>query len=586
MNKINELTNPKTNILLVLIIVLGTILRFYQLDTYSIFFDEKSTMVVSQGIVLEGANQKDVFSKPTFTPREFWAPKSFADYCEAMTRSDIGNSPFYYLLLHWWMDVFGYSDFSARAMSALFSVLIIGLTFVFTRRFFGNKTAIIATFIVAIEPFFIAYSHQARNYSLTFFLTLLSTYFFLRLIENEQKRKNDWLLYLGYSLVSGLCLLSHFLTISVFLAHGIYALIFLRNLQGWKRIIIAGIVASLGLVWWMTMGGGQWTLRTLAYQANLYRELAHTNPDSNPYAHILPATIPNVALKSFPIFTDIYILTNGLADTIGGKIEYLVSILTGLVLIGVYYGSQRIALLRKLGLALPTIILLGSVLFYKQNHLQLMIFSAGIFTISLLPQIHQQADSQQRKRLWLLYIVGLVPTLFIIIMSFKNGHTYGLTQRYSGFSFPYIIILVALVLQHIAKLEANFKVPISILLLAQLGFVGNRLQEIYADKSLKYTYFIEPRQPNPYYIAANKIKELYQPGDTIFYPAPKMVFLTEMDRTFLPYSIQDAQLTNLYLPKEADYVQAMDTTQFDRIILKRKISGDSLELVNLNGRRQ
>src|SRR5690606_3504564 len=221
------------------------------------------------------------------------------------------------------------SDYSARALSAVFSVLIIGLSFIFTRRFFGTRTALIAAFIVAIEPFFIAYSHQARNYSLTFFLTLLSTYYFLRILESENDNKKDIKLYIGYSLVSGLCLLSHFLTISVFLAHGVYALIFLRNVNGWKRMIIAGITASLGLAWWMTMGGGQWTMRSLAYQANLYRELAHTNPDSNPYAHILPATIPNVAIKSFPIFTDIYILTNGLADTIGGKIEYLVSILTG-----------------------------------------------------------------------------------------------------------------------------------------------------------------------------------------------------------------------------------------------------------------
>src|SRR5690606_4985997 len=162
----------RTIIILAVILLVGTVLRFYRLDTYSIFFDEKSTMVVSQGIVLEGANQKDVFSKPSFTPADFWKPKSLADYYEAMTRSDIGNSPFYYLALHLWMDVFGLSDYSARSLSAVFSVLIILLTYHFARKYFSEKTALIAAFIVAIEPFFIAYSHQARNYSLTFYLTL------------------------------------------------------------------------------------------------------------------------------------------------------------------------------------------------------------------------------------------------------------------------------------------------------------------------------------------------------------------------------------------------------------------------------
>jgi 4-amino-4-deoxy-L-arabinose transferase-like glycosyltransferase len=126
-------------------------------------------MVISQGVVLEGANQKEVFSTlklsdsqfwktPTldyrplrvlrslsysetfspraFTPAEFWAPKTLEDYFEANNRSDIGNSPFYYLILHWWTVVFGLSDFSVRFLSVIFSVLIIGLTYLFGKRFF------------------------------------------------------------------------------------------------------------------------------------------------------------------------------------------------------------------------------------------------------------------------------------------------------------------------------------------------------------------------------------------------------------------------------------------------------------------
>ncbi len=52
----------QTWITLAVILIIGIALRLYHLDSYSIFFDEKSTMVVSQGIVLEGANQKEVFS--------------------------------------------------------------------------------------------------------------------------------------------------------------------------------------------------------------------------------------------------------------------------------------------------------------------------------------------------------------------------------------------------------------------------------------------------------------------------------------------------------------------------------------------
>lgn len=576
-------------------------------------------MLVSQGIVLEGANQKEAFAtrvitvpefwktpefslRPpklarsfsyneafrikTFTPEEFWASKSIDDYYEALTRSDIGNSPFYYLLIHEWMDLFGYSDYAARSLSVLFSVLIIALTYVFARRFFGEQTALISSAIVAFEPFFIAYSHQARNYSLTFFLTLLSTYFFLRIIENENAKKRELSLYAGYILVSGLSLLSHFLVISVFLAQGIYALLFLRQVKGWVRLSIAGVLALTGITWWMTMGGGVWTLSTLDYQAKLYKRMADTMPYNNPFGIILPATFPNVFIKSLPIFSDLYLLTNGLFEALEGKKNVIIALFIGVLLTLVHRFNHKINLPDWLRATIPSLLLAASWLIYNNHGIQFCILSLGIFLLSLVPEIHSSASVEQKKRLWLIYLMTSVPTLFLIVMSFKNGHTYGLTQRYSGFSFPYMIILVSLLIQYGAKINSGFKLPLIVLLSFQAYFVGLRLKEFYEDRSIKYGYFAEPRKPNPYYAAAQKIKEQYQPGDTIFYPAIPKEILSEMDRTYLNYSIVDAQMTNLYLPKDARYIQQMDTTQYDHIILKRKVQNDSLIIVTLKNLRQ
>ncbi|WP_229254018.1 hypothetical protein [Dyadobacter sp. NIV53] len=170
-------------------------------------------------------------------------------------------------------------------------------------------------------------------------------------------------------------------------------------------------------------------------------------------------------------------------------------------------------------------------------------------------------------------------------MAFKGGHTNGLTQRYSGFSFPYVIILIGLLLQYFTNLKAEFRLLIFVFLALQLYYVGLRLKELYEDRSAKYGYFVDPRDPNPYFAAARKIKEVYQKGDTIIYPSRKYPLLSEMDRTFLPYSLRDAQLTNLYFLKEADYIQKIDTTQTDRILIKRSIQKDTLEIINLKGRQ-
>ena len=332
-------------------------------------------MVISQGIVLEGANQKKAFAtlhvgnsefwktpapkldyKPlppvarsftftetyipkAFTPEEFWAPKTLADYYEALTRSDIGNSPFYYWLLHYWLEVFGLSDYSARAFSVIFSVLIIGLTYLFARKFFSQQVGLIAAGIVAVEPFFIAYSHQARNYSMTFFLTFLATYFFLAIVENRNSGRKTFWLYIGYILSAGLGMLSHFLVIAVLLSHAVYALFFLRDIKTWLRMVIAAPAVLAGVAWWMIFGGGQYTLYSLNHQAALYKRMAEENPGNNPFG-ALPATFTNVFNKSLPVFSDLILFTNGLTDALLGKRNTIIAILIGLVLIIWYRFSE------------------------------------------------------------------------------------------------------------------------------------------------------------------------------------------------------------------------------------------------------
>lgn len=578
-----DFLSARSSWILLVIVLAGILLRFYRLDTYSIFFDEKSTMVVSQGIVLEGANQKDVFTQPSFTPADFWKPKKIADYYEAMTRSDIGNSPFYYLTLHLWMDVFGLSDFSARSFSVIFSVLIILLTYLFARRFFSENTALIAAAIVTIEPFFIAYSHQARNYSLTFFLTLLSTFYFLRIVENANAGKRNVWNYVGYIIASFFCPLSHFLTASVFIGHGLYALFFLKA-RHWLKVLLAGVLAMSGIAWWLTYGGGQWTLHSLDHQAKEYKRVAENMPSDNPYGNILPATPANVFFKSLPMFGDLLIFMNGLFDALAGKKNLILSFLSGLALVIICHGR----LFQRLAIAQRSIILalvaFAPMLFYSQTRLRFVILSVAILLLSLFPAVHKSASAAERKRLWLMYIMATVPTLFLIAFAFKSGHTFGLTQRYSGFSFPYVIIFMALLAQYVARLKGEYIALIGVVMLVQSGFVALRLKEFYDDRSAKYGYFQEPRPSNPYYAAAHEIKKLYQPGDTIFYGAPPVVIFNEMDRTFLPYSIQDAQLTNLYLPKDAQYIQVMDTVRTDKIILK-KAAGNSIEIADLTGKR-
>ncbi|HEV7378327.1 MAG TPA: hypothetical protein VGN64_00925, partial [Dyadobacter sp.] len=328
-----------------------------------------------------------------------------------------------------------------------------------------------------------------------------------------------------------------------------------------------------------------YTLYSLGYQADLYKRVAETMPLNNPYGIILPATIGNVFNKALPIFSDLIIFTNGLTDGPTGKRNVLISVIGGVILILWFRFRDKINVPSWLGHRLPYILIILTTLFYTNHKAQFAILSVSLFALSFIPDVHRQASEEQKKRLWMLYIMGLVPTLFLVFMAFRGGHTFGLTQRYSGFSFPYVMIVISLLLQHFARLQNEFKLVLFVFLALQLYFVGLRLQEFYNDKSAKYGYFTVPRAPNPYYEAAQKIKEVYQKGDTIFYPAPVFPMVSEMDRTFLSYSIREAQITNLYLPKDATYIQAMDTTQTDKIFIRRAAQKDTLTIIDLKGKQ-
>jgi hypothetical protein len=192
-------------------------------------------------------------------------------------------------------------------------------------------------------------------------------------------------------------------------------------------------------------------------------------------------------------------------------------------------------------------------------------------------------DQIQRKQNWFLLILAFLPTLFLVLMTFKNGHTFGLSQRYSGFSFPYSIIIVSL-----ALLQANHKSkPINYLIwgifFIQLIFVGMTVKTVLNDESFKYNYRDKARSENPYPLIANKLEELYQTGDTIIYPSfVKTFYETDIYTKDIKKSVLDAQYVNLYFPKDAEYIQTIDEKEPNKVILK-KMNGQKIEIFDLKG---
>ena len=145
------------------------------------------------------------------------------------------HPPLYWIVLHGWMAIAGHSEFSARFLSALASILSVALIFALGRRLFGSSVGLAAAVFVVVNPFQIWYAQTARMYALSTALAMATT-----LVLWTAQRRDRWQSWAVYSLLTTFHLYLHYYAAFVALAQGIWVLVALR--RQWRRLL--GFVAA------------------------------------------------------------------------------------------------------------------------------------------------------------------------------------------------------------------------------------------------------------------------------------------------------------------------------------------------------
>ncbi len=152
--------------ILIAILLLATLLRFYRLDAQSLWSDEGAS--VAQAV-------RDI-------------PTSVQN-----AAGDI-HPPLYYILLHFWVIPFGTNEIGVRSFSAVLGVALVGVCYLLGRKLWDECTGLIAALLAAINPFQIYYAQEARMYMLLALLGALTVYATIRGLDNSQlprKRPNS-----------------------------------------------------------------------------------------------------------------------------------------------------------------------------------------------------------------------------------------------------------------------------------------------------------------------------------------------------------------------------------------------------------
>lgn len=151
--------------ILVVILIIGSLLRFWNLGTKSLWKDELFSAVEA--------------SKPVL---DLLTTNSYAHY---------GYAPVHYLFTHLAL-LFGNSDFIVRLPTVIFGILSIVSVFFVVKSIFSIQAGLLSAFLLSISTLHLQYSQEVRYYSyLVFFssLTLLAAY---KLVA--EKKKTLWIL--------------------------------------------------------------------------------------------------------------------------------------------------------------------------------------------------------------------------------------------------------------------------------------------------------------------------------------------------------------------------------------------------------
>lgn len=181
---------PSTFLWLLLILV-AFALRAYRLEAQSLWADEGTSVAL--------------------------APRSLVRIAQDASH-DI-HPPLYYFTLHFWAALAGTSAFAVRSLSVLYGTLLVVLTGLVSRRWFGRAAGLVAAGAAALSPFAIHYSQETRMYILVALLGAGSWYAFSRALQGEPRR------WLAYWLLTLALLYTHYYAAALVVAQNLVWLI-------------------------------------------------------------------------------------------------------------------------------------------------------------------------------------------------------------------------------------------------------------------------------------------------------------------------------------------------------------------------
>lgn len=229
-----EIRDPRPAVLL-MATVLAAVLRIYSLGDHPLWIDEYLTWK---------------FLRPAGDGASLWTQLR-----------DSFQSPLTIALL-WPLSRGACSEFWLRLPGALAGIATVPLGALLAARLAGRRTGEWAALLLAVQPFMIWHSQEARGYALTMLLITGASLLLVRMI----RRGPDTATAVGYGLTAGLAVLANNSALFMVVAHGLSVLVLARprRTADWGRWALAFSLAVVVTAPWLLKASGILAVERLA----------------------------------------------------------------------------------------------------------------------------------------------------------------------------------------------------------------------------------------------------------------------------------------------------------------------------------
>lgn len=236
---------------LAIALIVGTILRFWNLELKPLWLDEVITALFSLGKTYENV-PLDVFL-PLTNFREFFTLNP-ATSCPAIAQNIIKYSthpPVFFCLMHAWVETALNSPVKhslvwvLRSLPALFGVGAIVSIYYLNRIAFSKTAGLVGAAVMTVSPFAVYLSQEARHYTLPLFLITLSLITLIQIQQDIFKQQRRLLFWLSWVIINSIGLYVHYFFILVIIAEIATVLVLLYQAKAKIKYLLISATFSI-----------------------------------------------------------------------------------------------------------------------------------------------------------------------------------------------------------------------------------------------------------------------------------------------------------------------------------------------------